>query len=200
LIIGKGAFGQTAEQMYLAKDSKFGSIYTVSPVGKELSKGLKIEFLLNNIDFYNVSIGYWDGELWRELPSYLSEDGLSIVGDGTHLGHYTLIPRGSGMPLSITEDLSIPMDFALSQNYPNPFNPETRIHYDLPKDSYVTLTIYDILGRKLVRLIDGDHSAGRFNITWNGKDAYGNHLGSGIYFYQLSTEQFSQTKKMIISR
>ena len=45
------------------------------------------------------------------------------------------------MPLSITEDLSIPMDFALSQNYPNPFNPETRIHYDLPKDSYVTLTI-----------------------------------------------------------
>ena len=104
------------------------------------------------------------------------------------------------MPLSVTEDLSIPKDFALAQNYPNPFNPETRIHYDLPKSSFVTLTIYDILGRKLVTLIDSDHSAGRFNIMWNGKDAYGNHLGSGIYFYQLTTEQFSQTKKMIISR
>ena len=200
LIVGMGAFGQTAEQMYLAKDSKFGPIYTVSPVGKELSKGLKIEFLLDNVDYNKVSVGYWDGDLWRELPTYLSEDALSVIANGTYLGHYTLIPRGSGMPLSVTEDLSIPKDFALAQNYPNPFNPETRIHYDLPKSSFVTLTIYDILGRKLVRLIDGTHAAGRFNITWDGKDAYGNHLGSGIYFYQLSTEQFSQTKKMIISR
>ena len=200
LIVGMGAFGQTAEQMYLAKDSKFGPIYTVSPVGKELSKGLKIEFSLDNVDYNKVSVGYWDGDLWRELPTYLSEDALSVIANGTYLGHYTLIPRGSGMPLSVTEDLSIPKDFALAQNYPNPFNPETRIHYDLPKSSFVTLTIYDILGRKLVRLIDGTHAAGRFNITWDGKDAYGNHLGSGIYFYQLSTEQFSQTKKMIISR
>ena len=200
LMVGKGAFGQIAEEMYLAKDSKFGSIYTISPVGKKLLKGLKIIFSLKNIDHNKVSIGYWDGDLWRELPSHLSDDGLSVIGVGTHLGHYTLIPRGSGMPLSVTEDLSIPTEFALAQNYPNPFNPETRIHYNLPKDSYVKFTIYDILGRELVTLIDGAHSAGRFNIIWNGKDAFGNHLGSGIYFYQLSSDEFSQTKKMIISR
>ena len=200
LMVGKGAFGQASDEMLLAKDSKFGPIYTVSPVGKKLNKGLTVEFSLNEIDYNMVSIGYWDGAIWRELPSILSKDGLSVFSIGTHLGHYSLIPRGSGMPLSITEDLSIPTDFALSQNYPNPFNPETRIHYDIPKDGYIKLVVFDILGRELVTLIDGNHSAGRFNIIWNGKDAYGNHIGSGVYFYQLSSEEFSQTKKMIISR
>jgi hypothetical protein len=200
LMAGMGAFGQMAEEMQIAKDSNFSPIYTVGPVGKKLSNGANIAFALNNIDYNKVSIGYWDGDLWRELPSFLSNDGLSIIGIGSHLGHYTLIPRGSGMPLSITEDLTIPTDYALSQNYPNPFNPETRIHYDLPNDGHIKLIIYDILGRELVTLIDRDQSAGRFNIIWNGKDAFGNPVGSGLYFYQLTADKFSQTKKMIISR
>ena len=200
LMAGMGAFGQMAEEMQIAKDSNFSPIYTVGPVGKKLSNGANIAFALNNIDYNKVSIGYWDGDLWRELPSFLSNDGLSIIGIGSHLGHYTLIPRGSGMPLSITEDLTIPTDYALSQNYPNPFNPETRIRYDLPNDGHIKLIIYDILGRELVTLIDRDQSAGRFNIIWNGKDAFGNPVGSGLYFYQLTADKFSQTKKMIISR
>ena len=200
LIVGEGAFGQNAKEMYNAKDSKFGSIYTVSPTGKKLINGLKIKFLLGDIDYNDISIGYWDGNLWQELTTYLSEDRLSIISNGTHLGHYTLIPRGSGMPLNVTEDLSIPSDFSLAQNYPNPFNPETRIHYELPIDGNIKLIIYDILGKELVTLIDGNYSAGRYNIIWNGKDSFGNYLGSGIYFYQLRTDKFSQTKKMIISR
>ena len=200
LIAGMGAFGQKSDEMQLAKDFNFGPIYTIGPVGKKLANGAKIAFKLNNVDINKVSIGYWDGELWRELPSFLSEDGLSIIGVGTHLGHYTLIARGSGMPLSVTEDLSIPTDFALAQNYPNPFNPETRIGYDLPQSGHVSLIIYDILGRELVTLVNTAQPAGRFNILWNGEDSFGNPVGSGLYFYQLNSGDFSQTKKMIISR
>jgi len=200
LIAGMGAFGQLSDEMELAKDFNFGPIYTIGPVGKKLSNGAIIAFKLNNIDYNKVSIGYWDGELWRELPSFLSEDGLSIAGIGTHLGHYTLIARGSGMPLSATEDLSIPTDFSLAQNYPNPFNPETRIGYDLPDAGHVSLIIYDILGRELVTLVNTNQPAGRFNILWNGEDSFGNPVGSGLYFYQLNSGDFSQTKKMIISR
>lgn len=200
LVVGQSGATPGNEKMILAKDFGFGHIYSVGPIGKSLSLGLTISIELKSLSSEEVSIGYWDGDKWRELPSSLSEDGLFLIGSGTHLGHYSLIPRGSGIPLSVNEDLSVPTDYALAQNYPNPFNPETRIHYDLPKNGYVSLIIYDILGRELVQLVNRNHSAGRFNIVWNGQDAFGNPVGSGIYFYQLKSDQYSKTKKMIISR
>ena len=117
-----------------------------------------------------------------------------------HLGHYTLIPRGSGKPLAINELNSIPTSYSLNQNYPNPFNPETRIHYDLPEGGHVSLVVYDLLGRELIKLVNQYNSSGRYNILWNGNDALGNPVSSGVYIYQMKSGSFSQTKKMIISR
>ena len=94
----------------------------------------------------------------------------------------------------------LPEVYALHQNYPNPFNPETRIYYDIPESGYVSLIIYDILGRELVQLVNQNQSPGRYNILWKGEDASSNPVSSGIYFYQLNAGRFSETKKMVISR
>ncbi|MBT4067249.1 MAG: T9SS type A sorting domain-containing protein [Candidatus Marinimicrobia bacterium] len=200
VIAGKDAIGPGTEKMRMANKFNLGSIYTVGPAGKKLNAGATISLLLNGLDPEFVSIGYWDGEVWREIRSFVSNDGTSIIGVGTHLGHYTLIPRGSGMPLAVELGSLIPTEYALKQNYPNPFNPETRIHYDLPESGHVSLVIYDILGRKLIQLVNSEQSPGRYNIFWKGVDGLGNPVSSGLYFYQLNAGNFSETKKMIISR
>ncbi len=87
----------------------------------------------------------------------------------------------------------IPGKFSLSQNYPNPFNPETKIKFALPKEGFVKLSVYDASGREIESLINQKLNAGTFEVTWNGAN-----LSSGIYFYTLKTEGFSETKKMIL--
>jgi hypothetical protein len=87
----------------------------------------------------------------------------------------------------------IPSQFSLSQNYPNPFNPSTKIQFSLPKDSYVRLTIYDELGRQVAGIVDGTLKAGSYETEWNASQ-----FASGIYFYRLVTDGFSQTNKMVL--
>lgn len=87
----------------------------------------------------------------------------------------------------------IPTKFALLQNYPNPFNPSTVISYNLPVSSHVSLIIYDILGGKVVTLVNKEQTAGEYNITFHAEN-----LPSGIYFYQLKAGNFSSVKKMIL--
>jgi len=93
---------------------------------------------------------------------------------------------------------TIPTKFALLNNYPNPFNPETRIQYELAKNSFVTLTIYNILGQKLVSLVDQNQHAGYYTSRWNGKDLFGLPVASGIYLYRLKTDNFVDVKKMYL--
>ena len=104
-----------------------------------------------------------------------------------------------------TSDVKIPAVFDLKQNFPNPFNPSTQIEFSVPITSQVTLNIYDILGRLVKTLADGELVAGNYNIIWNGKDNYGNSCSSGIYFYQLlskneSSQHMSITKKMVLTK
>ena len=200
IIAGMDASDPETKKMFSVNEFNIGPVYTVSPIGKKLKVGATVSIELNGIDPNTVSIGYWDGKIWRELRSSVSKDGSKLIGIGTRLGHYTLISRGSGTPLAVNEELMVPTEYALSQNYPNPFNPETRIHYEIPESGYVSLIIYDILGRELVQLVNHDQSPGRYNILWKGVDASSNPVSSGIYFYQLNAGRFSETKKMVISR
>jgi hypothetical protein len=96
----------------------------------------------------------------------------------------------------------IPSTFALLQNYPNPFNPSTAIRYQLPVDSRVTVTIFNLLGEKLETLVDGTQNAGFKSVEWNAAK-----YGSGIYFYRLeatpaegSGSTFLQVRKMLLVR
>ena len=90
--------------------------------------------------------------------------------------------------------------FELAQNYPNPFNPTTSIQYALPTVSPVTIEIYNILGSKIATLFDGKQQAGSHTITWNGMDKHGNQVASGLYFYKMTTPNFSKTRKMMLMR
>jgi len=174
-------------------------IYTVGPIDMNLNTPGHISFEINQLNS-NVSIGYWDGDSWRELQSYVTEDKKSVFAYSDMLGHFALIEKGSGAPLSTVEEMSVPTRYALSQNYPNPFNPETRISYDIVSSGMVSIVVYDILGRKIVDLVNESKVPGRYNVLWNGNDALGNPVGSGVYLYQLKSGQFSKTRKMVISR
>lgn len=87
----------------------------------------------------------------------------------------------------------IPSAFRLYQNYPNPFNPVTTIRFDLPEASFTKLTVYDILGREVKTLVKEQMDAGNHEVRWNGTN-----YSSGLYFFKLSTERYSETKKMIL--
>ncbi len=96
--------------------------------------------------------------------------------------------------------LSVPTDYILRQNYPNPFNPRTVIQYEMPTQGRVTITIYDILGREVVRLVAAVQGPGYKTITWDAKNEVGLAVGAGLYFYQLKTAAYVNTKKMILVR
>ena len=94
----------------------------------------------------------------------------------------------------------IPIEFKLEQNYPNPFNPTTTIQYFLPKSCSVHLAIYDVIGRKVAVLVDGQRETGAHRITWDGKDSKGLNLASGIYFYKLKGDGYEEVKKLLFVR
>jgi hypothetical protein len=88
---------------------------------------------------------------------------------------------------------AIPKAYALTQNYPNPFNPSTEISFDLPQASHVNLTIYNVLGQKVQTLVDEQREAGSYTVTWDASP-----YSSGVYFYRISADNFSNTKKMLM--
>jgi glucuronoarabinoxylan endo-1,4-beta-xylanase len=95
--------------------------------------------------------------------------------------------------LSTNAPISKPYQFALEQNYPNPFNPTTMIQYELASPSEVKLRVFDVLGREVATLINARQSAGRYRVEFNAS-----RLSSGVYFYRLETQNFSQTRKMFL--
>jgi hypothetical protein len=104
----------------------------------------------------------------------------------------------SGPHGELDKDLVLPQKYTLYQNYPNPFNPVTNISFDLPRQGYVSLVVYDIMGREIVRIIDDQLMGGHHKFRWSGKHNSGRVASSGIYFYQLTAEDFQQTRKMLI--
>jgi len=91
-----------------------------------------------------------------------------------------------------------PTRYALFQNYPNPFNASTTLHYDLPKMDHVRITIYDILGRTVIELVDEEQNYGYKKINWDGRDQNGILVTPGVYFYQAEMGTLTETKKMIL--
>ncbi|MBN2092007.1 S8 family serine peptidase [candidate division KSB1 bacterium] len=91
----------------------------------------------------------------------------------------------------------IPTEFRLLQNYPNPFNPETRISYELPITTYIYIRILNMLGQEIKTLVDQNQMAGQHAVIWDGTNNEGHFLPSGIYFYQMQTPTFKQTRKLV---
>jgi hypothetical protein len=94
--------------------------------------------------------------------------------------------------------LSLPKEFLLNQNYPNPFNPETQITFDLPDAAFAQLKVFDVLGREVITLVKAELPAGHHQITWDGRDASGLRVSSGVYFYQLQAGSFRASRRMLL--
>jgi len=92
-------------------------------------------------------------------------------------------------------DSNIPQEFSLSQNYPNPFNPTTTIEFALPKSEYVTIKVYDLLGKEISTLVSDQISKGNHKIKWNATD-----FSSGIYFYSIEAGEYKQTRKLVLMK
>jgi hypothetical protein len=88
--------------------------------------------------------------------------------------------------------------YELFQNYPNPFNPATRIRYSIPQKGKVALRVYDILGGEVATLINEEQAGGIYVAEWNGRNAFGVPVASGVYFYRLESGNFTSTQKMIL--
>ena len=91
------------------------------------------------------------------------------------------------------QDAQQPSTFELMQNVPNPFNPTTRIEFNMPKDGHVILTVYDLLGREVITLVDEKRNAGKHEARFDGSA-----LTSGLYFYCIETDQFTKIRKMVL--
>ena len=158
------------------------------------------EFELNqgyNIDFYadHNGNGIYDApptdHAWR--LSFNSSTG-DIVQDFTHNTNFTDIQWPNPSAVNEIEFTGL-KDYELQQNYPNPFNPSTQIRFSIPSNEFVTLKIYNVLGSEIATLVNDDLNAGSYEVDFNGEG-----LTSGIYFYTISTKNFINTKKMILTK
>ena len=154
-----------------------------------------------------VDVGYtMDISASLEGSGELSEQAGDPTGSSTAWGSdtaepfkYTVVDPATAIAADNSKSI-LPVTVILHANYPNPFNPQTTISYELPVTDAVSLTIYDILGREIIRLVDQTQAAGFHQVIWNGLDKAGSQVSSGIYLYRLQTSTFSQVQKMILSR
>ncbi len=143
---------------------------------------IPIDYEINdNDDPAGTRSGQMDYSQFAEGTSYAS----------TSVWTYTWI--GNQWTVGVNDNDVKKLSYELSQNYPNPFNPTTQIRYTLEKPGFVTLKIYDVLGRQVKELVNGNQNSGVYNVNF---DASG--LSSGIYMYQINTEGFQSSKKMML--
>jgi len=117
-----------------------------------------------------------------------------IIGSDRQTGLYVL--RSTVPLVGIEDPNNAPEDYVLKQNYPNPFNPSTTIEYSLPKSDFVTIKVYDPLGREIAVLVDEYKNGGSYSVNFDAA-----RFASGVYYYRLTTDNgFSETKKMILTK
>jgi len=154
-------------------------------------------------DFENILIAHLfqqNNDYWRDSIWFSNEAGMyrrvteRYFNPGMNHYAYKRYIQRSDITIGVKQsDGNIVKDYILYQNFPNPFNPSTRIRYQIPELSFVTLKVYDVLGNAIATIVNEEKSAGSYDIDFNGDG-----LTSGIYFYQLRVGNFTQTRKMML--
>ncbi|MGH8004841.1 MAG: BACON domain-containing protein [Limisphaerales bacterium] len=156
------------------------------------------------------------GAPWLSInPATGTNDGTITVSVNTDLEPMTYVdtiiieaagalnsPRKISVRLNVATDVgdepgNRPRSFALFQNYPNPFNPTTKIDFALPRSGYTTLEVFNVVGQQIRVLVDGELPAGPHSVVWDGRETSGLMVGSGIYFYRLKSQNFSDIKRAV---
>ena len=198
--------------LFAATNVSFSTTYTItnsgftfSPSSITINLGDTVNFVVSSIHFpRQVSQSTWDANGNTSNGGFdLPAGGGTVILTQTGICYYVCVPHASmGMKGTITVNSATdvksisettPNNFILMQNYPNPFNPSTIISYSVPKSSFVTIKVYDALGRELETLVDGVKTPGNYKINFN----MGN-LASGVYFYELKSRYYTSVKKMLL--
>jgi len=146
----------------------------------------------------NDNLGYDQHEFTPEI-SYYETPGYAGLGNNTSYDRCLalsepVLPDNGWVALD--DDMMIPGEFALYNNYPNPFNPTTVLDYDIPENSFVKITVYDMMGRRVKTLVNTNQSAGFKSVVWDATNIVGQPVAAGVYIYTIVAGDFRQTKKM----
>lgn len=136
-------------------------------------------------------------DLEYETRYYWRVRAFGTCGWGSWSAAHTCTTSAS-LIVEVVDGGALPETFGLSQNYPNPFNPSTAIEFRLPRPGFVTLEVYDIVGRKVRTLVSEPLTAGVKRTIWDGCDMTGVAVASGVYFYRLEAGEFRETRKMVL--
>ncbi len=204
----------TANKVYIYKFTKGGKPIYVAwwdyfndatyMIGK--TKQVSITNLQSNTIVVTEAVpGFSSGTQVTDYKTAFRTDTLAVTGGTVTLtvGENPVFVESSVITSVEDKRENIPEEFVLYQNYPNPFNPETSISYTIPNVEtrrgeslqHVTLKVYDLIGKEIATLVDGNKQPGNYTIKFNAE-----HLPSGIYFYRLQAGDFSETKKMILTK
>jgi hypothetical protein len=156
---------------------------TISNPPDPLESGSPQSFVIGNLNPGQV--------YYIAMKAVDNNDNVSVI---SNVASAEAEPFGSD---GIDDITGLPIAFDLAQNYPNPFNPYTNIEFSLPEASNVTLTVYDSNGRKVATLADSRFPAGIHTINWQGQESSGQQIATGVYFYRLQAESFTDTRKMV---
>ena len=129
------------------------------------------------------------------IGAEICADFITVQAGGSYLPADPSGTCAGAIVTDVIEEEIIPTEFALYQNYPNPFNPSTVIEYEVPENSFVSLKVFDLLGKELVTLVNEEKSAGSYDVKFNARQ-----FASGFYIYTINAGDFTSTKKMLLMK
>jgi len=178
------------------------AVRETSPGNFEVSNWYDVNWIGWKLVTWDLSLGQtgnWIGNNVFEPPLSFDSFQMTYVSGNQSTGtiYFDDLRTASFSPTDVEEETGIiaPTEFSLKQNYPNPFNPSTQIKFSVPQTSDVKVLITDLLGREVATLVNDNLAAGNYSVDFNASN-----LSSGIYFYTLITDNFKQSKKMILMK
>lgn len=183
------------------------SDYVFTPADLTISKGDTVKWIWvkgvhTTTSESTTGATVWDAPLDQNNPSFSNVFNNTGVFPYYCKYHVSLGMKGTitvGPTTYVKSNNSVPYVYSLEQNYPNPFNPSTIIKYSIPEQSYITLIVYDIIGKEVATLVNEEKPAGNYEVEFDAVETHSHEsLPSGIYFYQIKAGNYVSTKKMIL--
>ena len=183
--------------VYTLPGTGWQNINLMTPFYWNGTSNLLIEICYNNSSYTQYSPVYAtanSGGTWGQYSDLSSGDGCTQLTSGSAQTIRPNVQLTFQILQNVSNELTgIPKTYSLSQNYPNPFNPVTKINFAIPKDGFVSIKVYDILGREVITLVNEEKTAGYYSVDFNASN-----LASGVYFYRMESGTFSDVKRMLL--
>jgi len=141
--------------------------------------------------------GYKDISVFNGQKYFYRLSDVDVNGNITTHKSVSVVPRATKVDLKEVNEGGFPLEYELLQNYPNPFNPNTKIRFNLPESDEINLSIYNIVGKKIITLYNGYLSAGFYEIDWKGNNKFGMQVSPGVYFCNLHSNNYYASRKMV---